>query len=52
MLKPDRPTVIANFVSTLDGVVAFDAAGQSGGGEVSGFSRTGSICDGHAPSNG
>jgi riboflavin biosynthesis pyrimidine reductase len=38
-LHRDRPTVIANFVSTLDGVVAFDADGRSGGGEVSGFSE-------------
>lgn len=37
-LRPDRPTVIANFVSTLDGVVAFDVDGSSGGGEISGFS--------------
>lgn len=37
-LRPDRPTVVANFVSTLDGVVAFDVDGSSGGGEVSGFS--------------
>ena len=36
-LRPDRPTVIANFVSTIDGVVAFDTDGSSGGGEVSGF---------------
>jgi riboflavin biosynthesis pyrimidine reductase len=36
-LRDDRPTVIANFVTTLDGVVAFDAEGLSGGGEVSGF---------------
>ena len=36
-LRPDRPTVVANFVSTLDGVVTFDADGSSGGGEVSGF---------------
>ena len=36
-LHHQRPTVIANFVSTLDGVVAFDADGSSGGGEVSGF---------------
>ena len=35
-LHPDRPTVVANFVSTLDGVVAFDVDGSSGG-EVSGF---------------
>jgi riboflavin biosynthesis pyrimidine reductase len=36
-LRPDRPTVIANFVSTIDGVVAFDTDGSTGGGEVSGF---------------
>ncbi|MGH2511991.1 MAG: dihydrofolate reductase family protein, partial [Candidatus Limnocylindrales bacterium] len=36
-LHPDRPTVIANFVSSLDGVVAFDTDESSGGGEVSGF---------------
>lgn len=35
-LVDGRPTVIANFVSTLDGIVSFGAAG-SGGGEVSGF---------------
>jgi riboflavin biosynthesis pyrimidine reductase len=29
--------VVANFVCTLDGVVAFDVDGSSGGGEVSGF---------------
>ncbi len=29
--------MVANFVSTLDGVVAFDVDGSSGGGEVSGF---------------
>ena len=36
-LQQDRPAIIANFVSTLDGVVAFDPDGSSGGGEVSGF---------------
>jgi len=35
-LRPERPTIVANFVSTLDGVVAFDALGRSGGREVSG----------------
>jgi riboflavin biosynthesis pyrimidine reductase len=35
-LHPDRPTVIANFVSTLDGVVALDRSGRSGGGDISG----------------
>ena len=39
-LRPDRPTVVANFVETLDGVVAFDRDGRTGGGEVSGFSTT------------
>ncbi len=33
-----RPTVIGNFVSTLDGVVSFRLPGRSGGGEISGFS--------------
>jgi riboflavin biosynthesis pyrimidine reductase len=36
-LPLSRPTLIANFVETIDGVVAMDA-GKSGGGEVSGFS--------------
>ena len=36
-LVDGRPTVIGNFVSTLDGVVAFDRDGSNGGGEVSGF---------------
>lgn len=35
-LRETRPTVIADFVSTLDGVVALDTAGASGGGEISG----------------
>lgn len=35
-LRDDRPTVIANFVSTLDGVVAFDPGGPGGGRTVSG----------------
>lgn len=35
-LRRDRPTIVSNFVSTLDGVVAFDTMGQSGGREVSG----------------
>ena len=33
----DRPYVIANFVSTLDGVISFSIPGKSGGGEISGF---------------
>lgn len=36
-LRPDRPTVIANFVSTLDGVVSYNTPEQAGGGEISGF---------------
>jgi riboflavin biosynthesis pyrimidine reductase len=36
-LVDGRPTVVANFVSTLDGVVTFDPESGSGGGEVSGF---------------
>lgn len=39
-LRTDRPTVVANFVETLDGVAALDAEGRTGGGEVSGFSPT------------
>lgn len=35
-LRPDRPTIVANFVSTLDGVVAFDRHGATGGREISG----------------
>lgn len=33
-----RPWVLANFVTTLDGVVSWNVPGQMGGGEVSGFS--------------
>ena len=35
-LRTDRPTIVANFVSTLDGVVALDRFGASGGREISG----------------
>ena len=35
-LRPDRPTIAVNFVSTLDGVVALDRAGATGGREISG----------------
>ena len=34
-----RPYVIANFVSTLDGVVSLDARGRKGGGPISGFNE-------------
>lgn len=36
-LHPDRPTVVANFVSTLDGIVSYDTPEAAGGGEISGF---------------
>ena len=36
-LRSDRPTVIANFVSTLDGIVALGSGDLSGGGLISGF---------------
>ncbi|HET7520276.1 MAG TPA: dihydrofolate reductase family protein [Candidatus Limnocylindria bacterium] len=35
--RSDRPAVIANFVSTLDGVVSYATPEAAGGGEVSGF---------------
>lgn len=35
--RPDRPTVVVNFVSTLDGVVSYATAEAAGGGEISGF---------------
>jgi len=34
-----RPTLIGNFVTTLDGVVSLNAPGQAGGGEISGFNQ-------------
>src|SRR4051794_35420547 len=37
-LRDDRPTIVSNFVSTIDGVVAFDREGRTGGLEVSGHS--------------
>jgi riboflavin biosynthesis pyrimidine reductase len=37
-LRADRPTIVSNFVSTIDGVVAFDTEGRTGGREVSGGS--------------
>ena len=39
-LYEDRPTVIANFVETLDGAVALDRDGRSDGSVISGFSPT------------
>ncbi len=38
-LHPDRPTIVGNFVSSLDGVVALgQSEPNAGGGEISGFS--------------
>jgi riboflavin biosynthesis pyrimidine reductase len=34
-----RPYVIGNFVTTLDGVVSFEARGKSGGGDISGHNE-------------
>ena len=36
-LRPDRPTVLVNFVSTLDGIVALGSGRDAGGGVISGF---------------
>jgi riboflavin biosynthesis pyrimidine reductase len=35
-LRPDRPLIIGNFVTTLDGVVSLNEPGNSGGGAISG----------------
>ena len=35
-LHPDRPTVVVNFVSTLDGIVALGGEDPAGGGVISG----------------
>jgi riboflavin biosynthesis pyrimidine reductase len=39
-LQPGRPIVLANFAATIDGAVAMDRDGRSGGGDISGFSPT------------
>lgn len=36
-LRADRPTLVANFVSTLDGVISYATPEAPGGGEISGF---------------
>ena len=51
-LRADRPTIVSNFVSTIDGVVAFDTDGRTGGREVSGASDAGSLPDGPRPRDG
>jgi riboflavin biosynthesis pyrimidine reductase len=33
---PGRPHLLANFITTLDGVVAYDLPGKPGGGDISG----------------
>ena len=38
-LHSDRVYVIGNFVTTLDGVVALNDSGNSGGGDISGFNQ-------------
>lgn len=35
----DRPYILGNFVTTLDGVVSLDAPGHEGGSEISGFNH-------------
>jgi riboflavin biosynthesis pyrimidine reductase len=35
--RADKPYIISNFVSTLDGVVALNVPGHNGGGDISGF---------------
>ncbi len=37
--RQDRPYVVGNFVSSLDGVVSFAIPEKSGGGEISGFDK-------------
>lgn len=34
---PQRPYIIGNFVTTLDGVVSLSVTGHAGGGDISGF---------------
>lgn len=36
-IHPDRPTLLVNFVSTIDGVVALGPDEEGGGGVISGF---------------
>jgi riboflavin biosynthesis pyrimidine reductase len=36
-IHPDRPTLLINFVSTIDGVVALGAGETAGGGVISGY---------------
>ncbi|HXU86095.1 MAG TPA: deaminase, partial [Verrucomicrobiae bacterium] len=38
-IRPARPTLLVNFVSTIDGVVALGSGEEAGGGVISGFSE-------------
>jgi riboflavin biosynthesis pyrimidine reductase len=38
-LRPDRPTIVANFVESLDGVVALGTGPRGGGSDISGASQ-------------
>ena len=38
-LRADRPAIIANFVTTIDGIVALDGGALTGGGIISGFNE-------------
>ncbi len=38
-LQPGRPYVIANFVTSLDGVASLEAPGRAGGGDISGNNK-------------
>lgn len=38
-IQQDRPYVVANFVETIDGVVSYNAPGQTGGGVISGDNK-------------
>jgi riboflavin biosynthesis pyrimidine reductase len=38
-LRADRPTIVANFVSSIDGVVGLGSGESGSGGEISGFSE-------------
>jgi len=38
-VRADKPYIISNFVSTLDGVVTLNVPGHNGGGDISGFNQ-------------
>ena len=45
-VHPSRPSILANFATTLDGVVSLGSPGAGSGGEIDGFERHGSDGDG------